>query len=205
MALASTLSADQRWCQAIAEVPRHLFAPDHAWAMQGSGPGHAIDSTADRPEWLRQVYAADTAIIIQRDDGTARADEGTGIPTSSLSAPDVVVRFLQLLDVRDGDTILEIGTGSGWTAGLLSHRLGDDHVTTVEVDEQLAARATQNLMAAGEVQVSQYGDRSLWSEAEDTYAAWLRAGCPPQARFGLTISPSGQHVWLDKPEHIVPT
>jgi|HubBroStandDraft_1064217.scaffolds.fasta_scaffold02571_3 hypothetical protein len=52
-----------------------------------------------------------------------------------------------------------------------------------------------------QIQVTQYGDRSLWSEIEAAYAAWLDAGCPAQARFGLTISPGAQQVWLDHPGH----
>ncbi|MER7974300.1 hypothetical protein ABTX35_35730, partial [Streptomyces sp. NPDC096080] len=28
------------------------------------------------------------------------------------------------LDAHPGDSVLEIGTGTGWTAGLMTHRLG---------------------------------------------------------------------------------
>ena len=52
-----------------------------------------------------------------------------------------------------------------------------------------------------EAQVTQYGNRSLWTETEAAYMAWRDAGSPAQARFGLTISPAGQQLWLDQPQH----
>lgn len=57
--------------------------------------------------------------------------------------------MLHMLDVQNGDQVLEIGTGTGWNAALLSHRLGSDRVTTVEVDPALADQATGNLKAVG--------------------------------------------------------
>lgn len=55
--------------------------------------------------------------------------------------------MLELLDAHNGDKVLEIGTGTGWTAGLLT-QLGAD-VVTVEVDAALAEQARVNLTAAG--------------------------------------------------------
>ncbi|MEU0933123.1 methyltransferase domain-containing protein [Embleya sp. NPDC005971] len=53
------------------------------------------------------------------------------------------------LDVHDGQRILEVGTGSGWSAALLAHRVGADRVVTVEVDAALATRARRRLAALG--------------------------------------------------------
>ncbi|MFD7091254.1 methyltransferase domain-containing protein [Streptomyces sp. NPDC059896] len=53
------------------------------------------------------------------------------------------------LDVEVGMTVREIGTGTGYNAGLLAHRLGDANVTTVEVDGGVAARARRVLRDAG--------------------------------------------------------
>ncbi|MFJ2026497.1 hypothetical protein ACIODW_22200 [Streptomyces sp. NPDC087897] len=46
-----------------------------------------------------------------------------------------------LLDVRAGHRVLEIGTGTGWNAALLAHRLGPGRVTTLEVDPEAVAGA----------------------------------------------------------------
>jgi protein-L-isoaspartate(D-aspartate) O-methyltransferase len=48
-------------------------------------------------------------------------------------------------------------------------------------------------------QVRQHGPRRLWDEVERTYAWWCDSGKPGPARFGLTLTPEGQQVWLDSP------
>ena len=118
-------------------------------------PGRAISRQADREEWWSAVYS-DGSIITQRDDGAGDADSGRGTPTSSLSAPGVVAEFLELLDVRPRHRVLEIGTGTGWTAALLG-RMGAD-VTTVEIDPVIAEQAAVNLKAVGATARLMVGD-----------------------------------------------
>lgn len=138
---------DPAWGQAIEQVPRHLFAPDVAWAATPGG-GYRIDRDADPDAWMAAAYG-NHPIITQVADGGADASLGEGPFTSSLSAPDVVAEFLHLLDVYVGDRVLEIGTGTGWTAGLLSARLGEQNVTSIEVDPAVAEQAASNLKTAG--------------------------------------------------------
>ncbi|MGH3935068.1 MAG: methyltransferase domain-containing protein, partial [Pseudonocardiaceae bacterium] len=57
--------------------------------------------------------------------------------------------MLTALNVAPGMTVCEIGTGTGYNAALLAHRLGARSVTTIEVDSQIAARACQALRHAG--------------------------------------------------------
>ncbi|GLZ16126.1 protein-L-isoaspartate O-methyltransferase [Actinomadura sp. NBRC 104425] len=144
---AAGVLTDARVEAAMHAVPRHLFAPDTGWLApdNGAGPGRAINRHTDPDGWWDAVYS-DGSIITQREDGAAPADAPTGTPTSSLSGPGAVAGFLQLLDVRARDRVLEIGTGTGWTAALLT-RLGAD-VTTIEVDPNVADQATANLKAA---------------------------------------------------------
>jgi protein-L-isoaspartate O-methyltransferase len=148
-ALADTLAAsgdltDDRWRAALRAVPRHLFVPDVAWAAPAGASGYRIDRNADPDGWMDAAYA-DQPIIIQLNDGATDVGAGTGAFTSSLSEPGVVVDFLERLNVHDGDRVLEIGTGSGWTAALLSHRLGSGNVTTVEIDPGVSMRAAARL------------------------------------------------------------
>jgi protein-L-isoaspartate O-methyltransferase len=64
--------------------------------------------------------------------------------------PSLVATMLAELDVTDGHRVLDVGTGTGWTAALLTHRVGPSgQVTTVEVDPALAADASRRLAAAG--------------------------------------------------------
>jgi protein-L-isoaspartate O-methyltransferase len=48
--------------------------------------------------------------------------------------PGLVAIMLHALDVRDRHRVLQIGTGTGYTAGLLCERLGSHQVTTVDID-----------------------------------------------------------------------
>ncbi len=57
--------------------------------------------------------------------------------------------MLEHLEVQDGDRVLEIGTGTGYSTALTRHRLGDDQVTSVEIAPDVAARAATALTAAG--------------------------------------------------------
>lgn len=148
---ALTASGDltqDEWAQALRTVPRHLFVPDVAWAAPHGREGYAIDRRADPEAWLAAAYA-DHPIIIQLDDGAGDVGAGEGAYTSSLSAPGAVVDFLERLNVYDGDRVLEIGTGSGWTAALLAHRLGSVNVVSVEIDPEVSARAAASMKEAG--------------------------------------------------------
>jgi protein-L-isoaspartate(D-aspartate) O-methyltransferase len=91
---------------------------------------------------------ADNAIITQRDDGATDV-AGDGVPTSSCSAPATVVEFLEALQPEDRNRVLEVGTGTGWTAALLAHRVGAGNVVSVEVDPGVSGQAAKNLAGAG--------------------------------------------------------
>lgn len=64
----------------------------------------------------------------------------------SMLAPKVEARILQELTVQRHERVLEIGAGSGYMAALLAHRA--QHVTSVEVDPELAQFAIENLRRA---------------------------------------------------------
>ncbi|MET8681663.1 methyltransferase domain-containing protein [Streptomyces sp. NPDC004647] len=50
-----------------------------------------------------------------------------------------------------------------------------------------------------EAHVWQSGPRRLWDEVEAAYRWWVEQGKPDHTRFGLTVTPEGQHAWLDDP------
>ena len=61
--------------------------------------------------------------------------------------PKVEARLLQALQVQRHETVLEVGTGSGFMAALLAHRA--QHVTTLECRPALAQIARDNLSRSG--------------------------------------------------------
>ncbi|MGW0484788.1 methyltransferase domain-containing protein [Nonomuraea sp. NPDC003214] len=157
------------WRKAYDAAPRHVFAPARGWAVpDGGGAGHAIDRDTDPDAWWESVYS-DASLITQADDGAGDPATGEGSWTSSLSAPGAVFASLAHLYVHDGQRVLDVGTGTGWTAALLSARLGDDHVTTVEVDPAVADQAAKNLAVCGRSPRLVVGDGALGHAAGAPY------------------------------------
>ena len=63
----------------------------------------------------------------------------------TISQPGVVSRMTEWLDVKKGQNILEIGTGSGWQSGILSYLVGDEIVYSIELHPELVKFAQDNL------------------------------------------------------------
>ncbi|MFJ1751306.1 methyltransferase domain-containing protein [Kitasatospora sp. NPDC088134] len=113
-----------------------------------SGTSRPVERSADEAGW-RAAAAADVPIVTQWDDGDHQGTEPGTVPTSSASQPSLVASMLDDLKAEPGMRILEQGTGTGWNAALLSHRLGDSHVTTIEIDPAVCAQAHTALHTAG--------------------------------------------------------
>ncbi|MGP3978529.1 ATP-grasp peptide maturase system methyltransferase [Streptomyces sp. 8N114] len=142
------------WRKAVEEVPREQFL--RFFFKDAPGPdGHLrytpISPDTNEEEWLALVYRNETWVTQLDDHVTADTADGpmTGFPTSSSTMPATVVGMNEALDVEDGMTVLEIGTGTGYSTALLCHRLGEDNVTSVEVDPEVARRADDALEATG--------------------------------------------------------
>lgn len=142
------LSAD--WADTFRAVPRAWFLPDLLWAYD-MGTGRSVPvSRAEEPDaWERAAYA-NVPLVTQWDDGRHSGSSEPGVvATSSASMPSVVAAMLRDLDVSDGMRVLEIGTGTGWNAALLAHRLGSGNVVSVEIDPDVVARARAVLARVG--------------------------------------------------------
>jgi protein-L-isoaspartate O-methyltransferase len=97
--------------------------------------------------------------------------------------------MLDALDARPGQSVLEIGTGTGWNAALLSRRVGErGRVVTIEVDPRLAQDARCALTNAGYDPLVITGDGTAgystgapYDRVISTSAAHGTAGSPPTA------------------------
>ncbi len=94
-------------------------------------------ATTPRDEYVPEVYRnlayADVAIPLGHDE--------------VMMTPKVEARMLQALDVKATDTILEVGTGSGYVTALLAG--AGLHVDSVEIISEFSARARAKLEAHG--------------------------------------------------------
>ncbi|GAB4086345.1 methyltransferase, FxLD system [Myceligenerans cantabricum] len=126
---------------AFSTVPRHVFLPE-------------VD--------ICEAY-------VPRQVVTKRAPDGTA--TSSASSPSIVAIMLEQLAVQPGHDILEIGAATGINAALLSELAGEaGHVTTIELDQDLADGARAHLTTAGYERVEVIcGDGALGAPATAPY------------------------------------
>lgn len=170
------------WISAFEQVPRHAFAPA-CWHRTATGLEYLDNANPEqRDHWLAVCYS-DVPLVTQVDS--------SGTATSASSQPSVMAIMLEALEVTTGSTVLEVGTGTGYNAALLCHRLGDDRVFTVEYDQALSTTASAALARAGYHPALRVGDGAAgWPEQGPydriiaTYgtdrvpAAWLRQCVP---------------------------
>jgi len=91
-----------------------------------------------------EVYT-DRSIAIKLEDG---------VPISSSSQPAIMAEMLEMLALREGDRVLEIGAGSGYNAALIAELVGAaGFVETIDLDDDLVAAARDHLERAGYARV----------------------------------------------------
>ncbi len=93
----------------------------------------------------------------------------------TISAPHMVAIMTDLLDLRAGDQVLEIGTGCGYHAAVTAEVVGAGNVYSVEYHDGLARDARENLAEAGYEAVSvRVGDgKDGWAEHAPYDRAYL--------------------------------
>jgi protein-L-isoaspartate(D-aspartate) O-methyltransferase len=130
--------------RAVATTPRHLFV--HRFRMAG-GPldrtddGSLWDSDADPMVALADIYS--DAVMTHVDAA------GDQLPSTN-SQPSYVLWLLSMLDLQPGHRVLEIGSGSGWLAAVMSRLIGDDgQATGIEIIPELAAQSRADLVRLG--------------------------------------------------------
>jgi protein-L-isoaspartate(D-aspartate) O-methyltransferase len=108
-----------------------------------------------------------------------------GVDTGeSMWAPKLEARMVQELAIKPHDSVLEIGTGSGYLSALLAHKA--HHVLSVEIDPRLKAFAEGNLARAGVHNVKvELGDASRGWPGKAPYDVIVVTGSLPVVPEGL--------------------
>ena len=111
-----------------------------------------------------------------------RAYEDSALPIGSgqtISQPSVHARYLQLLKLAGSETVLEVGTGSGYQTVLLAHLAA--RVFSIERVPELLERAREVIDACGVRNVSlMLGDGTLGWRAHAPYDAILVSAAAPE-------------------------
>ncbi|MFD8895479.1 methyltransferase domain-containing protein [Streptomyces sp. NPDC059566] len=149
-ALIASGALQSDWLPTFEAVRRAVFVPARIWPgiPAGTRQNALVDRDKDPDAWLAAVYS-DIPLTTQWDDGEHTGDTVGRTPTSSNSQPRMVFGMLGDLEAREGHKVLEIGAGTGWNAGLMSHRLGSKNVVSIEYDPEVAKAAIRNLRDAG--------------------------------------------------------
>jgi len=121
--------------------------------------------------------------VLPRDVNLAYGDHALPIGYGqTISQPSLVARMTYLLELRPGDRVLEIGTGSGYQTAVLA-ALGYVEIYTVEIIPELAAAARERLASLGY-------DHHIHYKLGDGYLGW-----PEHAPYdGIIVTAAPPHI-----------
>jgi len=131
------------------------------------------------------------------DDGPLPIGDG-----QTISQPYIVAKMTELLKLRPGDRVYELGTGSGYQAAVAS-RLSE-HVYSVEIQPRLGELAAKRLRDLGYTNVSvRVGDGFRgWPEAAPFDAMLITAAVGELPKTLLAqLKPGGRAVLPVGPAH----
>lgn len=146
---------------AFFENPRHLFVKKYRPYQSKEW----ITITPDNlPQHLDELY---------EDHPLVLAGEYPEATRSSISQPTLVLYMIELLQLKEGQNILEIGTGSGWSSALIGSLVGKSgKVISFEIIKDLVEPAQKVMSELGHTNVHIIqGDGSLGSSGTTLFDA----------------------------------
>jgi protein-L-isoaspartate(D-aspartate) O-methyltransferase len=170
----SAVAADDR-----ADERRRMVETIQAYA---ASPGGGLAAGHVDAPVLEAMRAVPRHAFVPADvSGQAYADRSLPIGFGqTVSQPYIVALMTHLLQVKRGDRVLEIGTGSGYQAAVLAQLAGE--VYSVEIVEELGKRAAETLARLGYVKVK--------TSIGDGYQGWAE-----HAPYdGIVVTAAPDHV-----------
>jgi len=178
---------DRRAAEAAADKQKPGDSETAAPAKPWSPPTFA-ERRAERGEMVKGIQAyglRDKAVLdamraaprhaFVPETHARRAYADTPLPIGhgqTISQPYMVAEMTRLLDLGPKDTVLEVGTGSGYQAAVLTHLT--PHVCTIEIVGPLAQAAAKRL--------KRLGYDCVQARRGDGYHGW-----PGKARFDAIV------------------
>lgn len=137
LAQSNYIRSDPDWLkQVLFNVPRHLFIEQYH-DQEEQGRIVQVKSPKPTSKQLEKIYS-DTGLMIRE------------MPHSAASQPSLVFAMLADLELIRGLKVLEVGTGSGWNAGLIAFGVEDDRlVYSIDLQADLVEKAQIHLSAVG--------------------------------------------------------
>jgi protein-L-isoaspartate(D-aspartate) O-methyltransferase len=153
---------NERVVEAFAAVPRERFAGPGPWRILHLSDGYWTTADADPRRLYHNILIA--------------LDEQRGL---NIGEPLLWAYHFDRIGVKEGDRVLQIGTGSGYYSAILAELVGArGHVDGIEIDGPLAAVAQRNLEAWPAVHI-RVGDASTPIDGQwDVIVAFAGATAP---------------------------
>lgn len=115
-----------------------------------------------RTDSIIEAFSAIQRIEFISEDLVEYGDVDIPLPIGhgqTISQPSTVAIMLELLAVKEGDNVLDVGSGSGWTTALLANIVGQKgRVTSLEIIKELCEFGKNNVdkygfLSSGRVEV----------------------------------------------------
>jgi protein-L-isoaspartate(D-aspartate) O-methyltransferase len=98
----------------------------------------------------RHLFLPEVDLKEAYTDGSVITKQIGIVPTSSSTAPSLMASMLEILHLKKGLKVLEIGTGTGYNAAILAKLVDDpENVFSVDIDKDTIKEAGQNLLKIG--------------------------------------------------------
>jgi protein-L-isoaspartate(D-aspartate) O-methyltransferase len=184
-------AADHRIEQAFAAVPREPFAGPGPWFVLNLSPWNI----GRRPRSYLQTPDDDAAFLYH--DSLIAIDPARGI---NIGEPSLHARCLDALSPQPGETVVQIGAGSGYYSAILAELVGPrGQVIAFEIEPDLVARAEANLRPWPWARVE--GRSGVAADLPKADAIYVNAGAArPMPEWLDALRPHGRLLFPLQPE-----